>query len=228
MILLGNQKMKKSKLRQIKRANNTTIVTKQVQPATDATPKKLYTCFIFTPVLVWQEKNVRSCHQWLQVTMGEDELGAKKTTPPKKNAWYGMDWHGCFSHVFQGKHQKKSERADKTHWFHFSVYRFPSFSSSLPSVFPSLPSCFSFSFLFPSFHSFPSLLFVSLPCLFYDFFPLLLLLFSFLPFLFLPFIFSCSFLPSPSALPRFPPQPLFSKPSLLLFFSELFFPVRLV
>jgi hypothetical protein len=64
--------------------------------------------------------------------------------------------------------------------------------------------------------------------LFYVFFPLLLLLFSFLPFLFLPFIFSCSFLPSPSALPRFPPQPLFSKPSLLLFFSELFFPVRLV
>jgi hypothetical protein len=52
MILLGNQKMKKSKQRQIKRANNTTIVTKQVQPATDATQKKLYTCFIFTPVLV--------------------------------------------------------------------------------------------------------------------------------------------------------------------------------
>jgi hypothetical protein len=41
--------------------------------------------------------------------------GQKKTTPPKKMAWYGMDWHGCFSHVFQGKHQNNSERADKTH-----------------------------------------------------------------------------------------------------------------
>ena len=228
MILLGNQKMKKSKLRQIKRANNTTIVTKQVQPATDATPKKLYTCFIFTPVLVWQEKNVRSCHQWLQVTMGRMNWGPKKR--PRRKKMHGMAWIGMVVFRMFFKENTKKNQKGRTKHIDF-IFRFIGFPLS---HLPSLPFSLLFppAFPFPSSSLpstlFPSLLFVSLPCLFYDFFPLLLLLFSFLPFLFLPFIFSCSFLPSPSALPRFPPQPLFSKPSLLLFFSELFFPVRLV
>ena len=73
MILLGKQKMKKSKQRQIKRAINTTIVTKQVSLT---------------------GKNFRSCHQWLQGTMGADELGAKNKKRPRRKKWHGMAWIG--------------------------------------------------------------------------------------------------------------------------------------
>ena len=218
MILLGNQKMKKSKLRQIKRANNTTIVTKQVQPATDATPKKLYTCFIFTPVLVWQEKNVRSCHQWLQVTMGEDELGAKKNDPAEKNCmvWHGLAWlfFACFSRKTPKKFRKGGQNTlisffglSVSLFLIFPPFRFP-FSSLLLFLFLPLPSLPLFSL--------PSLRFPSLFVLWFFSPPPPSFLFSPLPFPsihFFLFLSSFTFCPpslsSPAPLLQTLPPPIF-------------------
>ena len=182
-------------------------------------PKKTIYMFHFhTSASLTGKKTLGRATNGYKEQWGRMNWGQKQTTPPKKMAWYGMDWHGCFSHVFQGTHQNNSERADKTHWFHFSVYRFPSFSSSVPSVFPSLPSCFSFSFLFPPFHSFPipSLRFPSLFVLCFFSPPPPSFLFSPLPFPsihFFLFLSSFTFCPpslsSPAPLLQTLPPPIF-------------------